>query len=430
MATDLERLLEHHPLPTWRIFAWPVMVLMMVLLIWANFADLEEVAVATGEVVPQGKIKVIQHLEGGIIEEIYVTEGGVVHVGTPLVQLDLASGGTNIKELQVRLDAQKLIRARLEAEATGSAIVFPEDVSARQPVQAAAELQNFEARKRQLESSLSVLSKQVRQKELEVEELQARQRSVTTNLKLARERFRMSQSLLSEGLTARMEHLQLEAEVEKLDGEMKSLAPAIPRARSVVSEAQERVREDEIKFRREAQEKLGETEQSIGRINELLSQATEQGIRAEIKSPIEGVVKNMRYNTIGGVVKAGEPIMEIVPTGGNLVIDAKLNPTDRGYVNVGQPATVKISTYDFARYGGLDGRVIAIAPDSSTDEKGIPFFRLVVQTDRTWLGERRGELPILPGMQATVDVHTGKKSVMDYLIKPVLKLRHEAFRER
>ena len=138
----------------------------------------------------------------------------------------------------------------------------------------------------------------------------------------------------------------------------------------------------------------------------------------------------MRYNTLGGVVSPGEPIMEIVPTGGNLVIDAKLSPLDRGYVKEGQPAVVKISSYDFVRYGSLDGKVILVAADTSQDEQFGPFYRVVVQTEKSYLGEKVGSLPIMPGMEATVDIHTGQKSVMDYLVKPVLKLREEAFRER
>ena len=184
-----------------------------------------------------------------------------------------------------------------------------------------------------------------------------------------------------------------------------------------------------IRFRREAREETGRVEQGIARLQELLAEATEQGVRAEIKSPIEGVVKNMRYNTIGGGVSPGEAIMEIVPTGDKLVVEAKLNPTDRGYVEEGQRAVVKVTTYDFVRYGGLDGAVLHVAPDSTTDQDGAPYFRVIVETDKTYLGEE-GQLPITPGMQATVDIHTGEKSVMDYLIKPALKLRHEAFRER
>ena len=165
-------------------------------------------------------------------------------------------------------------------------------------------------------------------------------------------------------------------------------------------------------------------------MQELLTRATEVGSRSEIKSPINGIVKNLKFTTIGGVVRPGDPIMEIVPTGEQLVIQSQLSPTDRGYVTEGQSAMVKISTYDFARYGGLNGTVIQVAPGTSQDEKGNPFFRVIVQTDKNYLGESEGSLPIVPGMQATVEIHTGKKSVMEYLIKPVLKLKEEAFRER
>jgi len=425
----LEGLLTHHPLPSWRPVAWPVMILLFVLVVWANFALLDEVAVAMGEVVPQGKVKVVQHLEGGIIEEIHVAEGDMVRPGDPLVQLDLATSGVNRNELLARLDGQLLVRARLAAEAEGKELEFPGDVSARRPVIAAAEREAFRARERELVSTLAVLEEQVKQRELEVQELEARQRAVTKNLGLGQQRLRMSTSLLQEGLTAKMEHLQLEVEVDSLKGEMESLVPAIPRARAAVSEAEQRLEEARIRFRREAREETGRVEQGIARLQELLAEATEQGVRAEIKSPIEGVVKNMRYNTIGGVVSPGEAIMEIVPTGDKLVVEAKLNPTDRGYVEEGQRAVVKVTTYDFVRYGGLDGAVLHVAPDSTTDQDGAPYFRVIVETDKTYLGEE-GQLPITPGMQATVDIHTGEKSVMDYLIKPVLKLRHEAFRER
>ena len=429
-SEKLDALLVQNPLPGWRLVAWPVMILLALSIGWANFATLDEVSIATGEVVPAGRIRVIQHLEGGIIQEIYVTEGDTVREGQTLLQLDLASGGTNQEELQVRIDSERLVKARLEAEATGSELNFPEDVALRRPAIVAAQRQAYEARRRELSSTIQVMREQVKQRVLEVEELTARSRAVKSNYRLALERLKMSKSLLAEGLTAKMEHLELEAEVENLDGEMKSLRPSLPKVEAAVEEARQRQQETESRFHREAQDQLGKIEENIARVTELLSDATAQGIRAEIKSSINGVVKNMRYNSIGNVVKPGEPIMELVPTGDRLVVEAKLNPIDRGYVNEGQAATVKISTYDFARYGGLEGIVIRVAPDSSTDEDGAPYFRVVVQTDKNFLGLREGNLPITPGMQATVDIHTGEKSVMDYLVKPVLKLRHEAFRER
>jgi len=429
-STRLDTLLESHPLPSWRIFAWPVMTLLVVVFSWAFFAELDEVAVATGEVIPQGKIKVIQHLEGGIVEELFVAEGDTVKEGDPLLQLDLASTGSNLEELQVRLDSQFLVRARLVAEAEGGKPAFPKDSADRQPTLVSAQRLAFEARKKELTLTLRVLQEQVKQRVLEIQELSARQKAAKRNYKLATERLKLSKSLLAEGLTPKIEHLELEAEVESLDGEVRSLGPALPRAQAAAEESKQRLKEGEIRFRREAREELGKTEQEITRLKELLNRVTEQGSRAEIKSPIDGVVKNLRYNTIGGVIKPGEPILEIVPTGENLVIQSRLNPTDRGYVTEGQRALVKISTYDFARYGGLEGTVIQLAPDTTIDENGQPYFRVIVQTDKNYLGEEEGSLPIVPGMQATVDIHTGKKTVMDYLIRPVLKLRHEAFRER
>lgn len=430
MTTKLDVLISENPLPSWRVLAWPAMIMIAVTVGWSSLAELDEVAVANGEIVPLGRVKVVQHLEGGIIKEIYVREGDTVKENQPLMLLDLASAGTNREELRARLDGLLLVAARLEAEANGKQIEFPADIAARQPAVLAAQRQTFEARKRELESTISVMREQVRQKELEIREIDSKRKASSRNLELAKKRLKMSSSLLGSGLTARVEHLKLEAEVESLEGEVQALTSSMPHAQAALAESQQRQRELEVKFRREAQDELSKTEIELSRVRELLSKATDQGVCAEVRSPNDGIVKNMKFNTLGGVIRPGDPIMEIVPTGDNLVVESKLNPTDRGYVERGQRALIKVSTYDFARYGGLEGEVILVAPDSTTDQQGNVYFRVVVHPDKTYLGRRPGELPISPGMQATVDIHTGTKSVMEYMIKPVLKLRHEAFRER
>jgi adhesin transport system membrane fusion protein len=185
-----------------------------------------------------------------------------------------------------------------------------------------------------------------------------------------------------------------------------------------------------LAFKRVAAEELGDTEVALARGREQFARASEQALRTVIRSPIAGIVKNLRYHTIGGIVGPGDPIMEIVPSDERLVIEAKLDPVDIGYVTVGQPAVVKISTYDYIRYGGLDGRVTKVAADADNDSSGRHYYKVIVRTDRAHLGDRPGEYPIIPGMQATIDVRTGDRSVLDYLVTPVLKLRHEAFRER
>lgn len=431
MSRDpLARLLARHRPPGWRPVGWLVMALLAGLVGWASVAELDEVAVAAGEVVPQGRVKTIQHLEGGIIVELLVREGDRVIPGTPLVRLDLASHALNKGELEVRLDGLLLTRARLAAEAEGRAPEFPEGPAGRRPALLASEQGTYRARQEELTSTLGVLTDQERQRQADIAEITSRRASLARNLELAEERLAMSADLLAEGLTARMEHVRLQGEVESLRGDLQGQGEALIRARAALSEIRQRITETRQAFRREALEKAGDTEKAIARHREMLKQASDQARRTEIESPITGVVKNLRYHTIGGVVAPGAPIMDIVPSRDRLVVEARLSPVDRGYVREGQPATVKISTYDFARYGGLAGEVIHVAPDSTTPEGRPPFFRVVVATDRTWLGAGEGELPISPGMQATVDIHTGTRTVLDYLIRPVLKLRHEAFRER
>ena len=427
----LQELSHSYPLPSWRPLARLVMVALSAFVVWTLFARLDEVTIATGEVVPEGKVKVIQHLEGGIVREISVADGTEVKEGTPLMQLDLSASSLNRDELQVRLDGLMLQRARLRAEVTGAADVdFPAEEAARRPVLVAAETRNFDSRRQALRATLAVLHDQARQKSLEVQELDTRQRAIASNLRLARERFAMSSELMKSGLTARMEHVALQGQVEELGGQLESLRASIPRAQAGAEEAKSRIAEEEARFVRTAQGELAEAELNVARTRELLSQASDQQRRTQITSPIDGIVKNLRANTIGGVVKPGEPIMEIVPLHERLQIDAKLNPADRGYVLVGQSATVKLSAYDYTTYGGLEGTVILVAPDTTMGPDNQPFYRVVVQTDRAYLGDEKGKQPITAGMQATVDIHTGTRTVMEYLVKPVLKLRHEAFRER
>ncbi len=429
-SAAFDALLARHRMLSGRRVAWILAGFLGVFLLWSGFAQLDEVAVAEGEVIPQGQVKVIQHLEGGIVQALMVKPGSVVKAGDPLLQLDLATTAINHSELQVRIDAQRLTMARLAAEASGAPLALPAELEKRYPDLARAERNTHRARLAGLQSTLSVLEQQHQQKTEEVRELEAKDRSLQANLKLALEKLAMSKALLKDGLTTKMDHLQMESEAESLRGQMSVLSHTLPRARAALQESANRAEEARMNFRRDASEQLAAAEQTLARNLEYLNKADDQQLRTEIRSPIDGIVKNMRYVTIGGVVQAGAPIMEIVPTDERLQIDVRLKPKDRGYVRVGQKALVKISTYDYARYGGLDGVVTVVAPDASTDKDGQPYFQVIVETEQTWLGETPGEFPISPGMQATADIHTGTRSVLDYLVRPILKLKHEAFRER
>jgi len=406
------------------------MALIFSFFLWSGFVPLEEVAIATGEIIPRGKVKVIQHLEGGIIREIFIHEGSHVSAGDPLIQLDLSTTGVSRKELDVQIGGLKLKRARLLAEAHGSALVFPADIAEQQKDLLEQERRAYHARQNELTSLVRILHKQTRQREQDVAELRTRKAGITKELKLARTKLKMADDLATEGLLSQMDHVQLEREVAQLEAELGTYRSAIPRSQSALSEAQEHENEQRLKFQRSAQEDLSETDLKIARLEETLSDAIKKDERTSIQSPIAGTVQNLRHHTIGGVVRPGEPIMEIVPTEEKLVVNAKLSPLDRGYVKEGQPARVKVSSYDFVRYGALDGKVVNVAADSTSDSKGGPYFEVVVETDKPYLGTDDAPLPITSGMQAVVDIHTGRKSLLQYLIRPVLKLRYEAMRER
>ncbi len=411
--------------------SWLIMGVLAGFLVWSTFAELDEVSVARGEVVPHDKVKVVQHLEGGIVRRLDIGEGERVTKGQVLMQLDLGGHGTSQEELAVQLDALVLKRARLQAEAGGGDASYPKDVAAKRPELVSAERETARARRAELDGRRGVAIQQVRQKELQVKELEAKRKALVAKLKLGKERLGLSEKLLADGLTPRLEHLQLKREVEEMVGEKTVIDQTIPRAQSALAEARAKLAGETERFRREATEALGRLEPEIAQVRQLLEKASERADRTEIRSPIDGIVKNLRFNTIGGVVRPGEAIMEIVPVGDELVVQVQLSPVDRGYVREGQHAVVKISTYDFVRYGSLDGRVARIAADTNSDPgSGRPYYEVIVRTDRSYLGHGPGDLPITPGMQATVDIHTGSRSVLSYLVKPVLKLRHEAFRER
>lgn len=428
--SELDDLRNQNKATTLRFFGWSIVVLLAIMLAWASQAELDEVATATGEVVPQSQIKTIQHLEGGIIEEMFVKEGDTVAAGSPLVQLDLSASGTREAELLVTLDGLILRRARLLAEANGGEPEFPEDVVERRPQMAQNELNSLHARIAEMESSMIGLEEQVRQREADLHQFEEEARALSSQLALAREAFAMAEDLITDGLISRQDHLAAKTEVDQIRGQLATVNARIPGAESALVQAKERMNEADLGFQRNALEELANVEISIDTTTEEILKATAISGRTLIVSPIDGVVKSMRFYTIGAVVRPGEAIMDIVPSDDQLVIEARLNPQDMGYVREGQRATVKISTYDYIRYGGLDAVVTLVSPDSHQDESGNTYFRVVAETDRSYLGDQPGDFPITSGMEAMVDIHTGTNSVLTYLLKPVLKLRHEAFRER
>jgi adhesin transport system membrane fusion protein len=430
MALTLDQIKTRRRSSTWRLLGWNAIFLIIAFVAWARTAAIDQFAIAPGEVAPSDKVKVIQHLEGGMIKNLYVIDGQQVKENDPLLELQLAVTGVNPDELSARLDGLTLTRTRLVAESQGAELVLPSEIAARHPDLAAAEQAAFYARKVELSNRLQSAQDRITQQELSVREMVTTSTATSIDLGLSRKNLAMSADLLKDGLTSKMDHLEKEREMKLLEGKLATLQASIPKAEAALQEAQRNFDDEKFKAQRESTERLGQVEQEMASVKELLSEAQSQSLRRVIRSPVPGIVKNMRFHTIGGVIAPGNPIMEIVPTDEKLVIEARLSPEDVGNVKLGQPTRIKVSAYDYVRFGALTGVLTYISADSLVDDEGRPFFQIIVKPDKAYLGETDGQLPIRPGMTAAVDINTGSKTVLEYLLKPVIRLRFDALHER
>lgn len=410
----------------------PILVILLLVstFLWMFVSELDEVAVATGQVVPQGQVKLIQHLEGGIVTEILAKEGQKVGKGERLMQLRLGADRVRSSEIELQAAGLEIKRDRLQAELDKQRFSLPKNVDAKIRKIFQKEILTFDNRKRQVNGSIKILEANARQKILEIKELESRIKGRETSLKLALKRLQIAESLEKANLSTKMEVLDLENEYAQLKSEISELQTSLQRAKEAHTEARQRATSLTLDFNREVSEELGRVEIALAQTEEQLKTASELVNQTALYSPIEGIVKNLRQHTIGGVVQPGEAIMEVVPAQDTLVIETKLSPIDVGYVRVGQNADVKILTYDFLRYGSLPGLVKNVAADTSTDLRGDPYFRVEIETERNYLGKDSGSLPITPGMQAEINIKTGTRSVFNFLISPVLKTWHAAFKER
>ncbi|MDP4608026.1 MAG: HlyD family type I secretion periplasmic adaptor subunit [Burkholderiaceae bacterium] len=427
--SSLGTILEDLGPPGWRAPQRRLLVLFVLIILWMLIGRVDRVVTAPGKVVPFDKVKVVQHLEGGIIQEILVRENQTVKAGEPLVQLDLATGGINRGEMKARMASLKLAKLRVEAEAEGLEPVWPAAMLKEFPQIIAAEQATALSKRDEMRSSINAFDSSVLQNRQRVAEARERMTSLEANLAISKKELAVSEELLKDKLTSQLDHFQRQSNVESMLGEIAQLRQSIIGSQAAINESIARRNQEEARFRREAANEIGDYERRIASLTEELSRANEQDDRSVIRAPIDGIVKNLRFQAPGNVVKPGEPMMEIVPLRDQLVIELKLNPADRGYVNLRQEVLVKISTYDFYRYGGLKGQVTGIAADTDTSKNDEQYYRVIVSTDKTWVGDTPGVYPISPGMLGEVDIKVDSQMILWSLLRPVLKLKTEALRE-
>jgi adhesin transport system membrane fusion protein len=402
----------------------------VVFVIWSSIASLDEVTRGNGQVVSSQRLQEIQNLEGGILAEMLVSENQIVNRDQILARLSNEQAKSTVRDnLNRQAEAQAAIM-RLEAERDGRELVFPQAMQDEYLQVVTDQRALYNARKMQFEGELRALNAQLEQKNNEVEEAMARRVQLEENLRLVMEQRNIARPLMLKGTFSRVDYLKLEQQVATLQGDVAGVAQTIARARGGVQELQERITQRTSEMSSHIQEEINKRRLELKSIQETLAFGGDRVERTDVRAPMRGTIKRILINTPGGVVKPGETLVELVPLDDTLLIEARIKPTDIAFLHPNQKAMVKISAYDFSIYGGLEGQVEQISADTIEDKKGETYYLVKLRTNKNAITYRGENLPIIPGMTASVDILTGKKTVLDYLLKPILKAKQNALRER
>jgi len=409
---------------------WIILLVVIWLITWANYAELDKIVRGEGKVVPSTKIQVIQNLEGGIVKEIFISTGSHVTKGQILMKLDNTQFSSSFDESEIK-EAQLTARAqRLKAEAFNKAFK-PHKIAKDPRIQALYDREQrlYKARTRQHKTNDNIIVEQIEQKKLELREAKNQLKQLQRTLELLQQEIALTQPLVNQGIASHVDLLKLQREENEAYSKLKSVEYSIPKLQSVITEFRSKRIEAKEKFMNEAHEELNQVLAEISQLKKSNTALADRVTRTEIKSPVNGTIKQIFVNTIGGVVQPGSDIIEIVPENDALVLETKILPADIGFIYNGLVAKVKFTAYDFSIYGGLDGVVSQISADTITDEEGNSFYIARIQTNETHLGSLNNPLYLLPGMTASVDIIVGKHTLLDYLLKPIIKAKDLALRE-
>jgi adhesin transport system membrane fusion protein len=420
--------------PAGHLILAAVAVLLVVALVWAALARVDEVTQADGQIIPSSQVQVVQNLEGGIVQEILVKEGDVVDKDQILLRIDPTRFASSYQEGRLKYLALQAQVARLGAESQGQPLDLPPEVVKEAPPLAEDARRLFETRQQELASSVQILTEQRDQRQQEVFELQSRAGQLARSYELLREEHDRTAPLADEGVISHVELLRLQRQVNETRGDLEGVRLRLPAARSALEEARGKIEEARIKFRTEAQGQLNEAKAELAAMAENNTAALDRVTRTAVRSPMRGTVKRLKVTTVGGVVQPGMDLVEVVPLDDTLLVEARVKPQDIAFLHPGQTAMVKLTAYDSTIYGALEAKLEHISADSITqkDENGgeRSFFLIRVRTlDHGYVKDGQS-LPIISGMTATVDVLTGRKSVLHYLLRPIVRAQERALRER
>jgi adhesin transport system membrane fusion protein len=418
--------LQQDPLRA-RLLLRVVGVTMVFLLIWAAFGKVDEVTRGEARVVPTSQVQVVQSVDGGIVEELLVKEGQVVEAGQLLMRVDPTRFVSNLQESKVSQASLRVRQLRLEALTRGTAFNPPADLVREAPEAVAQEARLYESRRAEISAQISISQNQLAQRQQELNEVKARKEQAERTLDLMTQELNATKPMLASGAVSPVEILRLEREIARMKGDREQATAQISRVQSAILEASRKIEEVTLTSRNQMSGELSETMGKLAAMSESGKTLADKVLKADVKSPMRGIVKRLLVNTLGAVVQPGKELVEVVPLDDALILEVQIAPKDIGFLRPEQQATVKFTAYDYSIYGGLTADVINIGADSVLDEKGNAFFHVRVRTHKPSLGPG---LPIIPGMVAQVDILTGKKTVLSYLLKPVLRARANALTER
>lgn len=410
-----------------KLIMYAIFVILIVLLVWANLAEVDEVTRGEGRVIPSRQIQLVQSLDGGIVSDIMVKLGDTVKRGQPLIKIDETRAISSLKENESQYLSLKAKESRLKALANGGSYNPPSEVQQKIPDTYLQELQLFNAARAELDSQINIARDQLAQRERELSEVQFKKEVAIKTYDSNSRELAANKPLLNSGAVSEIEILRLEREANRAKGDIDQASAQMGRLTAAISEARRKVSEAQQTFMSKVRTDLNETTAKINSLTQSSLALSDKVKQSTLLSPVNGTISKLYYNTVGGVIQAGKEVMEVVPTDDALVIEAKIQTKDIAFIRPKQPAIVKLTAYDYSIYGSLDGEVQDIAADSTIDDKGNAFYVVKVRTIKNNIGDH---LPIIPGMVAQVDILTGKKTVMSYLLKPVLKAKSYALTER
>ncbi|MDD2651506.1 MAG: HlyD family type I secretion periplasmic adaptor subunit [Sulfurimonas sp.] len=415
-----------------RIFVWSISALVLGTIVWMHLAEIDEITKGEGKVIPSMHLQVVQNLEGGIVKELMVREGDSVKKGDILLQLSDIKAVSDFKENHLQYKSLKAKLYRLEAESNAQDFVV--DASKKEEVSEffAHELSIFLSNKTQLVNKIKILNEQLNQKINEYDSAKSKMELLEENKNLILKEEQISKELLGRGVEAKVDFLKLQRERNEIERQIDDVKNSIPRTRFAINELKGKMQQEKIDYQTKAKQEFSEAVAEIERLKAGALPLQDQVTRTKLEAPVNGIVKQLFVNTVGGVIRPGMDILEIVPSDASLLVETKIKPSDIAFIHQGQKAIVKFSAYDFSIYGGMTGEVYQISSDTIVDQqKQESYYIVKVRINQhDDINQRLSNVDIIPGMTAAVDIITGRKTILQYLLKPIIKAKQNALTEK